>query len=173
MKKNFKRIIAVIGVTILVSYLSDSCSNDEVMSNESSVNQVDFNESYLQKIRIKFMIGLSANLERPSKDCKDGFGICEVTIGIVNIGVEKAANINMGVSDDNFLHFEIDGKDLEENSIKIESGDEFINIGQEVKDFFNKEELDISNIKLVKGEYNAVLDVDSGKYLIKIPFEKI
>ena len=79
----------------------------------------------------------------------------------------------MGVSDDNFLHFEIDGKDLEENSIKIESGDEFINIGQEVKDFFNKEELDISNIKLIKGEYNAVLDVDSGKYLIKIPFEKI
>ena len=52
MKKNFKRIIAVFGVTFLVSYLSASCSNDEVMSNESSVNQVDFNESYLQKLEL-------------------------------------------------------------------------------------------------------------------------
>lgn len=152
----------------LISIFTISCSNEESLSNDNTSLR---NESLQRKIKIKFMIGLSANLEKPSEDCKSGWGVCSVTIAIVNIGVER--KINMGVSDDNYLHFEIDATDIEGSTMEIKDGDQQITFGEEVINYFEKEDLDISSIALVKGKYGVNYDSSSDKYLIKIPFTRL
>ncbi|MFC4816544.1 hypothetical protein [Flavobacterium sp. GCM10023249] len=168
--KNFSKKIIGAGALIACCAITlFSCSTDEPASKSTLVNESAIDGNAASRFRIKFMIGLSANLEKPSRGCDSGWGICEVTIGIVNIGFDR---INMGVSSDNYLHFAFDRDQVEEETLTIESGDELIKFDQAIVEEFAKEDFDIANIALVRGTYDVRYDEASDKYIAKIPFVK-
>jgi hypothetical protein len=144
-----------------------SCSTDETPKS-SSVKETAVGNA-ADRIRIKFTIGLSANLEKPSRGCDSGWGVCSVTIGLVNVGFER---INFGVSSDNYLYFAFDHDQVEGEVVSIEAGDEYIRIDDEIVREYANDDFDISNIQLVRGDYPVVYDSSSDKYVVRIPFVK-
>ncbi len=175
MKKSLQTTLKSSFAAILLSASIVSCDNDESKINTVENTPVNnsfttANNSLLNRIRIKFMISIGANLERPSLGCDSGFGICEIRIGLASIGFDK---VNFGVSDDNHIHLVMERESVEEEFITISEGDESITLDQDVVTFFKKEGFDIANIKLVRGQYAVKEEVGTGKYTVAIPFEKI
>lgn len=151
--------------------LLSSCESDSVAESESNAKTT--NDSELSsRIRIKFMIGIGANLEKPRLGCKDGWGICEVRIGIASIGVERMASTSFGVSSDDFIYVKfLDNRDIEDRVMRIESGDEIITISRDIVNEFARDGYDISRIKLTPGSYRLEEDENNVSF-VKIPFQR-
>lgn len=148
-----------------------SCTDEEISTVRT--NKIESNNSFdtQEKIRVKFMIGLWANLEKPSLQCREGWGVCDITIGIVNIGIYRTANI--GISDDNNFYLEIpESSAIENSTMKIETGDEYITLDPQIVTYFQDENIDISRIRFVRGEYPVTYNSETDTHTVKIPFER-
>lgn len=161
----------LISLFLVLAISFTSCSEEGTDSQETKKIEFDNTLSSQERIRVKFMIGLTANLEKPSNNCRDGWGVCEVTIGIVNVGFYRAANI--GISDDNNFYLEIsEASAIENQTMQIEEGDEYITLHPDIITYFQQENIDISSIRFIKGEYPVTYNSETDTHIVKIPFER-